>query len=49
MAEHLLQVLYHLGRFSDFAFLLVFPGNNPVRRAKTDRGEKAKNIQELVK
>lgn len=49
MAEHLLQVLYHSGRFSDLAFLIVFPINNPVKRAKTNHGESAKTVQELVK
>lgn len=49
MGEHLLQVLNHSGRFSDLAFLIVFPINNPVRKAKTNRGENAKIIQELVK
>lgn len=48
MAEHLLQVLFHPGRFSDYAFLIVFP-INPVRRAKTTHGENVKTIQELVK
>lgn len=49
MAKRLLQVLYRLGRFSDFAFLMFFPVNNPVKRAKNNHGENAKNIQELVK